>query len=69
MSSSSDNDIPLEGNLRFGQLLDEKDHERCAEGNKAALLAETLAHLRNLTKELQLDDWMYQKKSDLTKRK
>lgn len=59
MSSSGDN-----GNARLGQIFDEKDHSRCSEGNKAALLAETLAHLRALTKELQQDDWMYTEKKN-----
>jgi len=59
--SSLDNDLNLVGNLRLGQLLDESDHKRCSEGNKTALLAETLTHLRTLTKELAEDDWMYQK--------
>jgi hypothetical protein len=55
-------DFFMEGNdLRLGQLLEEKDHKQCTEGNKSALLAETLTHLRNLTKELQQDDWMYHK--------
>jgi hypothetical protein len=60
-SSSKNNDFDMEGNLHYSQLLDENDHKQCTEGNKSALLAETLAHLRNLTKELQQDDWMYQK--------
>lgn len=48
------------GNIRMGQLLDEGDHKRCSEGNKAALLSEALAHLRSLTKELHENDWMHQ---------
>jgi hypothetical protein len=54
--------------LLYGQLLDENDHKRCTERNKSALLAETLSHLRNLTKELQQDDWIYQKPMEEKKR-
>lgn len=46
-------------NARLNQIFDETDHKRCTEGNKTALLNETLSQLRGLTKELQEDDWMY----------
>mmetsp|Transcript_36901 Transcript_36901/g.53936 ORF Transcript_36901/g.53936 Transcript_36901/m.53936 type:complete len:99 (-) Transcript_36901:558-854(-) len=47
-----------EGSARIGQLLDESDHKRCSEGNKNALLAETLDRLRSLTNDIKDDDWM-----------
>ena len=49
-------------NQRFGQILDEADHRRCSEGNQRALLAEKLENLRQLTKELEKDEWMYTSK-------
>mmetsp|Transcript_6630 Transcript_6630/g.8270 ORF Transcript_6630/g.8270 Transcript_6630/m.8270 type:complete len:82 (+) Transcript_6630:52-297(+) len=48
-----------EGSARLEQLLDEEDHKRCTDGNKAALLAESLDRLRALTKEIEEDDWKY----------
>eukprot|EP00577_Skeletonema_sp_RCC1716_P028558 CAMPEP_0113398728 /NCGR_PEP_ID=MMETSP0013_2-20120614/15133_1 /TAXON_ID=2843 ORGANISM="Skeletonema costatum, Strain 1716" /NCGR_SAMPLE_ID=MMETSP0013_2 /ASSEMBLY_ACC=CAM_ASM_000158 /LENGTH=61 /DNA_ID=CAMNT_0000283527 /DNA_START=14 /DNA_END=196 /DNA_ORIENTATION=- /assembly_acc=CAM_ASM_000158 len=53
-SSASAND---EGEIRFNQLLDEQDHNRCKEGNKNALLAEKLERLRALKDELAKDNW------------
>ena len=47
---------------RLGQILDEADHHRCSDGNKRALLAEKLENLRQLTKELEKDEWMYTSK-------
>lgn len=44
---------------RMGQILDDADHRRCSEGNQRALLAEKLENLRQLTKELEKDEWMY----------
>lgn len=49
-------------NLRLAQLHDENDHKRCSEGNRQALLQETLMSLRRLTQDLQQDDWMYSEK-------
>lgn len=48
-----------EGEARYSQLLDEKDHMRCTEGNKAALLAEKLDKLRALKDDLIEDDWKF----------
>lgn len=48
-----------EGELRFSQILDERDHKRCADGNKHALLAEKLDRLRALKEEIAKDDWMF----------
>lgn len=48
--------------MRFNQLLDEQDHNRCKEGNKKALLAEKLERLRALKAELARDDWMFDSK-------
>lgn len=42
--------------------------KRCSEGNKTALLAETLSHLRSLRKELQENDWMYSDKTDINEK-
>ncbi|KAK1738754.1 hypothetical protein QTG54_010784 [Skeletonema marinoi] len=58
-SSASAND---EGEIRFNQLLDEQDHNRCKEGNKNALLAEKLERLRALRDELAKDNWMFESK-------
>eukprot|EP00984_Skeletonema_dohrnii_P024329 scaffold13439_cov105-Skeletonema_dohrnii-CCMP3373.AAC.6 len=58
-SSASAND---EGEIRFNQLLDEQDHNRCKEGNKNALLAEKLERLRALKDELAKDNWMFESK-------
>ena len=44
---------------RMGQIFDDADHRRCSEGNQRALLAEKLENLRQLTKELEKDEWMY----------
>lgn len=48
--------------IRFNQLLDEQDHNRCKEGNKNALLAEKLERLRALKDELAKDNWMFESK-------
>ena len=48
--------------IRFNQLLDEQDHNRCKDGNKAALLAEKLERLRALKDELAKDNWMFESK-------
>ena len=46
---------------RMDELQDEMDHTRCTEANQKALLHETLDQLRELTKTVQQDDWMFQK--------
>lgn len=48
--------------IRFNQLLDEQDHNRCKDGNKAALLTEKLERLRALKDELAKDNWMFESK-------
>jgi len=52
----------LYAEIRFNQLLDEQDHNRCKEGNKNALLAEKLERLRALKDELAKDNWMFESK-------
>lgn len=52
---------------RLGQILDDADHRRCSEGNQRALLAEKLENLRQLTKELEKDEWMYTSKKTQNK--
>lgn len=52
---------------KLGQILDEADHRRCSEGNQRALLAEKLENLRQLTKELEKDEWMYTSKKSRNK--
>jgi hypothetical protein len=47
--------------IRYEDVLDEKDHKRVTDGNKTALLQERLASLRALTYEILQDDWKYQK--------
>lgn len=44
---------------RMGEILDDADHKRCSEGNQRALLAEKLDILRQLSKELEEDEWMF----------
>ena len=46
---------------RMDELLDEMDHKRCTDANQKALLHETLDQLRELTKTVQQDDWIFQK--------
>lgn len=41
------------------QLLEEQDHQLCAQGNKKALLAEKLDALQALVKVVQQEDWMF----------
>jgi hypothetical protein len=60
-STSSDASNLLNTDSRMVQVLDEADHKRCSEGNQRALMVETLDRLRELTKELEKDDWKYQK--------
>ena len=47
--------------IRYEDVLDENDHNRVTNGNKAALLQERLASLRALTYEILQDDWKYKK--------
>mmetsp|Transcript_22223 Transcript_22223/g.33874 ORF Transcript_22223/g.33874 Transcript_22223/m.33874 type:complete len:102 (-) Transcript_22223:532-837(-) len=47
------------GGIRYAQLREESQHNHCAEGNKRAILAERLARLGDLTKELEETDWKY----------
>jgi hypothetical protein len=70
MNSNNTNDAAnkLIWNMRFAQLLDESDHKRCSEGNKTALLAETLEELRKNTAFLQQTDWMFQETKDCTRK-
>ena len=49
--------------IRYEEILDEKDHKRVTDGNKAALLHERLEHLRALKYEILQDDWKYQQKN------
>mmetsp|Transcript_1116 Transcript_1116/g.3052 ORF Transcript_1116/g.3052 Transcript_1116/m.3052 type:complete len:111 (-) Transcript_1116:480-812(-) len=51
--------IPSALGARLTQLMDEADHRDCSQGNKKALVAETLDRLRELTDEISEDDWMY----------
>ena len=56
--------------FRLGELLDDADHKRCSEGNQRALLAEKLDTLRQLSHDLEEDEWMFvapkQKKNTTT---
>ena len=47
--------------VRYEDVLDEKDHKRVSDGNKTALLHERLENLRALKYEISQDDWKYQK--------
>jgi hypothetical protein len=47
--------------VRYEEVLEEKDHQRVTNGNQAALLQERLASLRALTYEILQDDWKYHK--------
>lgn len=49
--------------VRYEEILDEKDHKRVTDGNKTALLHERLEHLRALKYEILQDDWKYQHKN------
>ena len=51
----------VSSDLRYSQLLDEADHERCSTGNQQTLLEVKLERLRDLEKEIQQDDWKFQK--------
>lgn len=44
---------------RLALFLDEDDHQKCVEGNKAALLAEKLERLRSLKYDIAKEDWMF----------
>jgi hypothetical protein len=39
--------------------LDEDDHQKCVDGNKAALLAEKLERLRALKYDIAKENWMF----------
>eukprot|EP00567_Pseudictyota_dubia_P015305 CAMPEP_0197442848 /NCGR_PEP_ID=MMETSP1175-20131217/8764_1 /TAXON_ID=1003142 /ORGANISM="Triceratium dubium, Strain CCMP147" /LENGTH=119 /DNA_ID=CAMNT_0042973397 /DNA_START=63 /DNA_END=422 /DNA_ORIENTATION=- len=56
--------VPPALNERLMQLMNESDHRDCSQGNKKALVAETLDRLRDLTKDLEEDDWMYDEKGE-----
>eukprot|EP00545_Synedropsis_sp_CCMP1620_P008767 CAMPEP_0119007962 /NCGR_PEP_ID=MMETSP1176-20130426/3364_1 /TAXON_ID=265551 /ORGANISM="Synedropsis recta cf, Strain CCMP1620" /LENGTH=59 /DNA_ID=CAMNT_0006960201 /DNA_START=102 /DNA_END=278 /DNA_ORIENTATION=- len=43
--------------LHYEEVLDEKDHKRVSDGNRAALLHERLDSLRSLKYEIMQDDW------------
>lgn len=49
--------------VRWEEILDQKDHKRVSEGNRAALLHERLENLRALKYELAQDDWKYETKA------
>lgn len=49
---------------RIAQILDEEDHKRCTDGNKAALVAESMARLRLLLKDIEQDNWKYSYPND-----
>lgn len=51
--------LQQETQKRGGQLFDENDHKRCSDGNRKALLADKMEHLRGLAKEFEGDDWKY----------
>lgn len=49
--------------VRWEEILDQKDHKRVSEGNRTALLHERLENLRSLKYELAQDDWKYETKA------
>jgi len=46
--------------VRMNQVMDEKDHKRCTEGNRQALLGEKLESLKGLVTEIRADNWKYE---------
>ncbi|KAL7475144.1 hypothetical protein ACHAW6_001070 [Cyclotella cf. meneghiniana] len=51
--------VDEESETRLALFLDEDDHQKCVEGNKAALLAEKLERLRSLKYDIAKEDWMF----------
>mmetsp|Transcript_12520 Transcript_12520/g.18234 ORF Transcript_12520/g.18234 Transcript_12520/m.18234 type:complete len:130 (+) Transcript_12520:160-549(+) len=49
-----------DGVVRFAQLRDESSHKHCSKGNKKALLCERLNRLREIVKDLEESDWIFQ---------
>ncbi len=47
------------GVSRYAQIREEANHKQCSEGNQKALLVERLNNMRNLLKDIQDTNWMF----------
>lgn len=61
-SFNTPSSILRDKDARLEVVLDENDHQRVSDGNRAALLHERLESLRALKYEILQDDWKYQGK-------
>lgn len=66
-NNNASNQANINGMVRYAQLRDLSNHQLCKEHNQQALLAERMAKLGALVKELEETDWMFDRGRDKTR--